>query len=111
MNRHLFDPFLYRALGKVARGEIGSTSEKGTAAPQRGPVAAHGQHAVRAVPGRAGQAGQRWRQPARRVDHGRAGPGAVRLLEDWQQRLMTGRTGPDMVTTDLCRRPKLGSRS
>ena len=47
MNRHLFDPFLYRALRKVARGEIGSTSEKGAAAPQRGPVAAHGQHAVR----------------------------------------------------------------
>jgi hypothetical protein len=111
MNRHLFDPFLYRALRKVARGEIGSTSEKGAAAPQRGPVAAHGQHAVRAVPGRAGQAGQRWRQPARRVDHGRAGPGCRPPARRLAAAADDGRTGPDMVTTDLCRRPKLGSRS
>jgi hypothetical protein len=27
------------------------------------------------------------------VDHGRAGPGAVRLLQDWQQRLMTAGRG------------------
>jgi hypothetical protein len=90
MNRHLFDPFLYRALRKVARGEIGSTSEKGTLRHRTEELSPRMISSLFVL----------YRDGLVKLDSAGANPrdgwitaeltrGAARLLEDWQQRLAT----------------------
>jgi hypothetical protein len=90
MNRHLFDPFLYRALRKVARGEIGATSEKGTLRHRGEDLSPRMVSSLFVL----------YRDGLVKLDSAGTNPrdgwitaeltrGAARLLEDWQQRLAT----------------------
>jgi hypothetical protein len=90
MNQQVFDPFLYRALRKVARGEIGSTSEKGALRHRSQDLSPRMVSSLFVL----------HRDGLVKLDSAGANPrggwitaelarDAVRLLEDWQQRLAT----------------------
>jgi hypothetical protein len=92
MTGQLFDPFLYRALRKVARGEIGSVSERGALRHRSEDLS----------PRMFSSLFMLYRDGLVKLDSARADPRdgwitaeltrpAVSLLEAWQQRLSAAR--------------------
>jgi hypothetical protein len=92
MTGQLFDPFLYRALRKVARGEIGSVSERGALRHRSEDLS----------PRMVSSLFMLYRDGLIKLDTSRIDPRdgwitaeltqpAACLLENWQQRLSTAR--------------------
>jgi hypothetical protein len=88
MNPYLFDPFLYRALRKVDRGEIGCTCENGALRHRDDDLSPRMVSSLFVL----------YRDGLVKLNNAGANPrdgwitaeltrGAARLLEDWQRRL------------------------
>jgi hypothetical protein len=95
MNGQVFDPFLYRALRKVARGEIGSVSERGALRHRSEDLSPRMVSSLFVL----------YRDGLVKLDTSRADPRdgwitaeltrpAASLLEEWQQRLSAPRQQP-----------------